>query len=370
MYFLWNVVHSQVYSYMKSFSLIILLILFWGCNSKPENQQPVSQSHKTKEVKSEAYDENLYKITIDDTVAFKTLKLYKAGANSFADILFVFYSDNTVNIKILLFPQEDQQEDEFLEISGLWKIMNDSTLINLDTNNVAHIEGLFDENYDTDNTFNIINDSLVIVDESKGFVWILGVRCDVIAYNDPAQRITQMEDIMKMLQSGVPNKIIYQSLYFHIFPETYEEFTAIFGYQHDSHKFIKGPKYSDARHYVNTFFKLLNNSSGIDSNTFYKKIIYLTQGAKWQADAVNYLQKGIKEIVYNDTHNICKVLNKEDDAVIKEFWLFYFDGFTPKGPVPSIVDALCNERISDLMVEAYNEVHERYINYKATPVME
>ena len=129
--------------------------------------------------------------------------------------------------------------------------------------------------------------------------------------------------------------------YFNSFPGSYTEFVRFFGYNDNADGVVYGNLYEESLEYISEFF-LLNKE--INHNDFSNKIIGICINGKWEADAVNYFQTHVRNIVtsshqdcccdnvdkfncYNDTlqNAFLSCLTHYEEKHILSFWRFYFD---------------------------------------------
>lgn len=133
--------------------------------------------------------------------------------------------------------------------------------------------------------------------------------------------------------------------FFYAFPSSFSSFQRIYGYED-----YKGaaPLYGVAREHINLFFK---TADMMDKKIFSQKLLEISRNGKWDADAVNYFQEGLR--VYFFTHNksLLELLSKNKRDDIYMFWYFFSDGPHFNKEVYNKVIELLNENES--MKEAY-----------------
>lgn len=108
------------------------------------------------------------------------------------------------------------------------------------------------------------------------------------------------------------------------FPENYVEFNNYFGWNQklDSPQ----PLYENSKNYIDYFYSLLEDNKQYIN--FESKIISICKDGVWEADAVNYFQKGA--IHYIEKNNRYELINnlKKDEA--ESILFFLFDSPHPK----------------------------------------
>lgn len=149
----------------------------------------------------------------------------------------------------------------------------------------------------------------------------------------------------------------FQIKFFEIFPNNFEDFKAIFGYDDNTEEFEHGPLYMSSESYIDVFFTKLD----IDKNLFSEKVIDIATGGKWQADGVSAFQIYLAEEVKDDVDYYIEKLAHRNSGEIKAFWYFYFAGPHPENykkdfsELFSKVNAI-DENVGALMKEAYEEL--------------
>lgn len=98
--------------------------------------------------------------------------------------------------------------------------------------------------------------------------------------------------------------------FFEAFPETFEEFLNIYGYDENGPR----PLYSGYEH-INFLF----SSSRIYESYYFNKLLSLTQGYKWDADAPNYLSDNIFRMLMENPARIIDLLHNKKQTEIINF---------------------------------------------------
>lgn len=149
-----------------------------------------------------------------------------------------------------------------------------------------------------------------------------------------------------------------QEHYFKAFPDNFNTFNRIFGFDDD-----KGahPLYYDAHDYVNSFFGL----DAIDQKVFFTKCIRIALGGRWDADAIFYFQHNLKQQVEKNLNTFATLLAKMNETEIYSFWFFYFDGPVPLKEMPKSLHPLkdINKEMYQQAERALKQVQEGWKNY-------
>lgn len=111
-----------------------------------------------------------------------------------------------------------------------------------------------------------------------------------------------------------------QFAYFKAFPSTFEKFNQLFGYKETGTNVEFGPLYKVYSSFIQAFFDLPD----IGVNSFLEKVISISIGGKWQADAVNMFQHNMREVVLQYHDLAVPILLKRSDKEIEAFYFFFF----------------------------------------------
>ena len=118
-------------------------------------------------------------------------------------------------------------------------------------------------------------------------------------------------------------------LFFKLFPDTFNSFMGLYGYGYNeesgitNYKLGSNPLYEEAYDHIAFIFKCKDR---ISCQIFYEKMFNITKNGKWDADTPSYLQRGLKNMILQDTHHFVKFLSKKDIKDINGFWFFMIDG--------------------------------------------
>ena len=96
------------------------------------------------------------------------------------------------------------------------------------------------------------------------------------------------------------------------FPETFSDFMEIYGY--DINKGAK-PLYYVAFEHISFLF----SDERIMEDKYLDKLLILTEGYYWDADATSYLGKGIEDIIKGEPEMIAEYMIDKPDILIKYF---------------------------------------------------
>jgi len=144
-----------------------------------------------------------------------------------------------------------------------------------------------------------------------------------------------------------PNATEYRKLFFVAFPNSFADLESIYGYGQPLHE----------RHYDH-IMKLFNNLKCIDEREYYTKIINISIGGHWNADAVGIFQDGVQARVLEKPKLAFEILSKRSDEEIKSFFFFFFHGIHPPyRKIPHELGGMLQyyPRVYSLMEEGFKE---------------
>jgi len=119
----------------------------------------------------------------------------------------------------------------------------------------------------------------------------------------------------------------YKQDFFNIFPDNFQLFNALYGWNHDKEK----PRimYFLSDEHI-SFFCTLDEIIPIEQ--FSHKIIKLSLNGYWDADAINYLQHCINDFVSSNLQLFIDILSQYSEEDMIKFWTFFYDTLYPDHP--------------------------------------
>jgi hypothetical protein len=112
--------------------------------------------------------------------------------------------------------------------------------------------------------------------------------------------------------------------YFNCFPSDFNGFKQLFGYEEKADSVSFAPLYEKYTEHVISM--LPKTAEQVGKDRFLEKLINLSIGGQWQADAVGYLRSLLRQYAASDKNLFFTILERKSDKEIKSFWQFYFDG--------------------------------------------
>ncbi|MFV0545598.1 MAG: hypothetical protein ACK5ND_05275 [Bacteroides sp.] len=106
-----------------------------------------------------------------------------------------------------------------------------------------------------------------------------------------------------------------------LFPGNFNEFQDFYGFDD-----VTGekPLYTVAEKQIEYLFTGVQNELPL-----IKKVIPIAIGGKWDADAVNYFQHNLINLLENHSDKVFEVLSTKSESESKQFWYFIFDSPHP-----------------------------------------
>ena len=123
--------------------------------------------------------------------------------------------------------------------------------------------------------------------------------------------------------------------FFDAFPRTFDQFQLLYGFDD-----VEGaaPLYDNAvDHIPKLFFRL---GDAIPKERFLQKIVSIAIGGRWDADAVNYFQRGLRQTVMRDVTGAAAVIGTLSEEDQLAFWYFFLDGLHPNAEIPNELGSL------------------------------
>ncbi len=108
--------------------------------------------------------------------------------------------------------------------------------------------------------------------------------------------------------------------FFKLFPNTYNEFLDLYGYNYEIEKNNILSPYSEA--HIRFFFQCYE----LNEEKFIPKLFNLVKNGKWEADAPSYLQEFLINFILKNPSEVVEYLNNQNENDVSGFWYFVFDG--------------------------------------------
>lgn len=110
-------------------------------------------------------------------------------------------------------------------------------------------------------------------------------------------------------------------LFFELFPSSFKIFMDYYGYTDKPM-----PLYYQSLDHVNYLF-----SDGLEIDEMHlNKLFAIAKDAVWEADAPNYFQNNLSDLILKYPHEMVSFLDKQDEKEIEHFWCFVVYGLYPK----------------------------------------
>lgn len=143
--------------------------------------------------------------------------------------------------------------------------------------------------------------------------------------------------------------------FINIFPNTFENFDKLYGYEDGKGAHILYSKYDE---HLNYFAQC----SDVSNRKKLNKVIKLGINGKWEADAYSSLQEIAKTLIKKQPEEAKTVLDKLSNENAASFWYFLFDGPHPnnyKSAVKSFSELLGKQsKQSKLLLEQFQKVQK------------
>ena len=112
----------------------------------------------------------------------------------------------------------------------------------------------------------------------------------------------------------------YQQDFFNVFPDNFQLFNALYGWNHDEEK----PQMMYDL-YVQHITLFCNLQKIISTEDYYHKVIKLVLNGHWDADAVSMLQRCVQDFVSSNTQSFINILSQYSEEDVIKFWFFFYD---------------------------------------------
>lgn len=110
-----------------------------------------------------------------------------------------------------------------------------------------------------------------------------------------------------------------QQAFLTAFPDSWQDFIAV--YQHYD---PQTKSYDRLYHQSSQYIALLENLNQVDDARLIPHLVDLTYGSCWEADAPNYLQEVLHELMNGKKEAFFAELSERSKAVQFDFWAFYW----------------------------------------------
>lgn len=118
----------------------------------------------------------------------------------------------------------------------------------------------------------------------------------------------------------VDKSVVNLKAFYSAFPTSFVDLQKFYGYSEISGA---APYYTAAKEHLNVFFK---SSKAIDVKSFSKKLVAISKNGRWEADAENYFQEGLRVYFFSHSKAMIDLLNTKKRNEIISFWYFFSDG--------------------------------------------
>lgn len=148
--------------------------------------------------------------------------------------------------------------------------------------------------------------------------YVYAYQADTTNYQEKAEKLKHY--FQKSFNN--PDSLKYRRLFFEAFPNSFSELDSLYGY----HNGKKGLLYEEG---VNHIIKLFDNIKCINDSVYYSKLIHISIGGSWKADAVNYFQSILHQHSLAKPELLFTLLGNYSKAKIQSFFYFFYHGSHP-----------------------------------------
>lgn len=159
------------------------------------------------------------------------------------------------------------------------------------------------------------------------------MQIDAAALESDMERLTDKVNKLKeyyQKSQESPAADDYKKLFFEAFPDSFSDFTLIYGYYKvidgDYNTKANGPLYEISYDHLVEFF---NRFECIDEAEYYTKLINVSIGGRWEADAVGAFHHGLQRRVIKRPKLTFDLLKPMTDDQIESFFFFLFHSIHP-----------------------------------------
>ncbi|MFI5139176.1 MAG: hypothetical protein ACHQIM_15240 [Sphingobacteriales bacterium] len=160
----------------------------------------------------------------------------------------------------------------------------------------------------------------------------------------------KLKQLYILATASTDTKEIYEKRFFDEFPGTFKQLNELYGYENSKAAIL----YYEATEHI---MGLFNNLNSINDTVYYRKTIGIALGGKWDADAVNYFQAGLKDRIEKKPELAIYILESLPEKDVKSFWYFYFDEPHPPKQIDISLQKIksIDSKIYTIMVSSHNE---------------
>lgn len=172
----------------------------------------------------------------------------------------------------------------------------------------------------------------------------------------PASDTTKAEQLEKYYRLSTNTNVVGdKQKFFDYFPSTFSEFNLLYGY--DSKTSKPQVLYNEASDHIRGLLCQLDEN---EIKGYYDKLISLTYGSEWEADAVNYLQNCIQKRFRENSDSFATALAAKNQGQMSQFFAFYFSG-PPDHPIkkfPAEIDGLKSKypKVHKVALDVFNNL--------------
>lgn len=204
---------------------------------------------------------------------------------------------------------------------------------------------------------------------SFSFLVISSIQINDKDLNVKAQQLIQYGSQLEELKySGISDSIMhYEKLFFYNFPNSFNEFIRLYGYNSYREGKYHGVAHPDnigiiESYAVDHVYDLFNNLRYIDELDYINKMINIAVDAYWEADAVNHFQYGIRCCLRRNPNLFIQELQTRSNNEIIGFWFFYFDEPYPSSEIPEFLIFVkeYDQVMFELMKNSLIKVHKKW----------
>lgn len=172
---------------------------------------------------------------------------------------------------------------------------------------------------------------------------------NAFAQDDVTAKANKLRSIYAAFENAT-DETTFERQFFDAFPGSFAEFVALYGYENSP---------AVLYHQGLEHLRLFNNIRSVNDTVYYKKLISLAIGGRWEADAVNDLQDGLRKRVLGNTELAVFHLRQHSPADVGSFWYFYFDEPHPAEQIDTKLEMV--KVLDKGMYAALKQMHEKAV---------